>query len=50
MRLQYVDTLGKGTITVADTSAAGAFANNTNKKVILNYAPFTNCISEIIHK
>ena len=38
----------KGTITVADTSAAGASANNTNKKVIFkNCAPFTNCISEI---
>ena len=40
--------LVKGTITVDDTSAAGAAANNTNKKVILkNCAPFTNCISEI---
>ena len=40
--------LVKGTITVADTSAAGAAANNTNKKVIFkNCAPFTNCISEI---
>ena len=38
----------KGTITVADTSAADAAANNTNKKVIFkNFAPFTNCISEI---
>ena len=28
--------------------AAGAAANNTNKKVIFkNCAPFTNCISEI---
>ena len=36
------------TITVDDTSAAGAPANNINKKVIFkNYAPFTNCISEI---
>ena len=38
----------KGTITVDDTSAAGAAANNTNKKVIFkNCTPFTNCISEI---
>ena len=39
----------KGTITANDTSAAGADANNTNKKVILKncaIAPFTNCISE----
>ena len=42
--------LVKGTITVNDTSAAGAAANNTNKKVIFkNCAPFTNCISEIIN-
>ena len=40
--------LVKGTITVNNTAAAGADANNTNKKVILkNFAPFTNCISEI---
>ena len=40
--------LVKGTITVANTSTAGAAANNTNKKVIFkNCAPFTNCISEI---
>ena len=40
--------LVKGTITVDDTSVAGAAANNTNKKVIFkNCAPFTNCISEI---
>ena len=39
--------LVKGTITVNNT-AANADANNTNKKVIFkNYAPFTNCISEI---
>ena len=38
----------KGTITVNNTAAADADANNTNKKVILNNcAPFTNCISEI---
>ena len=35
-------------ITVADTSAAVAAANNTNKKVIFkNCALFTNCISKI---
>ena len=40
--------LVKGKITVADTSAAGAAANSTNKKLIFkNCAPFTNCISEI---
>ena len=40
--------LVKGKMTVADTSAAGAAANNTNKKVIFkNCAPSTNCISEI---
>ena len=38
----------KGTITVNNTTAADADANNTNKKVIFkNCAPFTNCISEI---
>ena len=38
----------KGTITVNDTAAADADANNTTKKVIFkNCAPFTNCISEI---
>ena len=38
----------KGIITVNDTAAADTDANNTNKKVIFkNYAPFTNCISEI---
>ena len=37
-----------GTITVNNTAAAGAAANNANKKVIFkNCAPFTNCISEI---
>ena len=36
----------KGTITVANTAAAGAAANNSNKKVIFkNDAPFTSCIS-----
>ena len=40
--------LVKGTITVDDTLAAGAAANNTNKKVMVkNCPPFTNCISEI---
>ena len=40
--------LVKGTIGVTNTAAAGAAANNTNKKVIFkNCAPFTNCISEI---
>ena len=38
----------KGTITVDNTAAADADANNTNKKVIFkNCAPFTNCMSEI---
>ena len=38
----------KGTITVADTSAAGAAPNHTNKKVIFkNCTAFTNCISKI---
>ena len=40
--------LVKGTITVNNTAAQGAAANNTTKKVIFkNWAPFTNCISEI---
>ena len=40
--------LGKGTISANNTAAAGADANNTNKKVIFkNCAPFTNCISAI---
>ena len=35
-------------ISVSNTAAAGAAANNTDKKVIFNNcAPFTNCISEI---
>ena len=39
--------LVKGTITVNNTAAQGAAANNINKKVIFkNCAPFTNCISE----
>ena len=40
--------LVKGTITGVNTAAAGADANNTNKKVIFkNCAPFTSCISKI---
>ena len=40
--------LVKGSITVNNTYAQGAAANNTNKKVIFKTcAPFTNCISEI---
>ena len=40
--------LVKGNITVDNTSADGAAAYNTNKKVIFkNYVPFTNCISGI---
>ena len=46
----YADAyiLVKGNITVNNTAAEGAAANNTNKKVIFkNCAPFTNCISKI---
>ena len=46
----YTDAyiLVKGNITVNNTAAAGAAANNANKKVIFkNCAPFTNCISKI---
>ena len=40
--------LVKRSITVKYTAAAGADANNTNKKLIFkNCAPFTNRISEI---
>ena len=40
--------LVEGTITVHNTAAAGANANNSDKKVIFkNCTPFTNCISEI---
>ena len=40
--------LVKGTITVNNTAAQRAGANNINRKVIFkNCAPFTNCISEI---
>ena len=39
----------RGTITVNNTAAADADANNTNKKVIFkNCAPFTNCIRLLI--
>ena len=39
--------LFKGTITANNTAAAGAAANNINRKVIFkNCAPFTNCISK----
>ena len=38
----------KGTISANNTAAAGATANNINRKIIFkNCAPFTNCISEI---
>ena len=40
--------LVKGTISVNNTAADGAAANNTNKKVLFkNCAPFINCISEV---
>ena len=40
--------LVKGNISVNNTAAAGAAANNVAKKVIFkNCAPFTNCISKI---
>ena len=40
--------LVKGNISVNNTAAAGADANNAAKKVIFkNCAPFTNCISKI---
>ena len=40
--------LVKGTITVNNTAAADADANNTNTEAIFkNCAPFTNCIREI---
>ena len=40
--------LVKGTITVNNTAAQGATANNIDRKVIIkNCAPFANCISEI---
>ena len=39
--------LVKGTISVNNTAAQGAAANNTNKVIFKNCTPFTNCISEI---
>ena len=40
--------LVKGTVTIPNATAAGVAVNNTNKKVIFkNYAPCTNCITEI---
>ena len=40
--------LVKRTITVTNAAAAGVAVNNTNKKVIYkNYAPFTDCITEV---
>ena len=43
--------VAKGNITVNNTAAEGASANNTNKKVIFkNCAPFTNCMSKINNK
>ena len=40
--------LVKGAITVPNTAATDANANNANKKVIFkNSAPFINCISKI---
>ena len=40
--------LVKRNMTVNNTAAEGATANNSNKKVIFkNCAPFTNCISKI---
>ena len=44
----YAQILVDGTVTVANTTVAGADATNTNKKAFFkNRAPFTNCISEI---
>ena len=44
----YVIILAKGNITVNDTAAADANANNINKKVIFKHCvPFTDCLSEI---
>ena len=37
----------KETITIPNIAAAGAAANNANKKIFKNCAPFSNCISEI---
>ena len=49
----YADayTLVKGTVTVPNTAAADADANNANKKVIFkNCTPFTDCINEVNNK
>ena len=45
----YCDSyiLARGTITVPNTAAAGAAVNNTNKKIFINCAPFTDCLTEI---
>ena len=44
----YIYIHVKETITIPNTAAAGATANNANKKVIFkNGAPFTDCISNI---
>ena len=41
----------KGTITVANTAAADANADNTNEKVVFkNCAPFTSSIGRISNK
>ena len=43
-----VNMLVKGNISVNNTAAADANANNTTKKLILkNFTPFTDCIIEI---
>ena len=43
--------LFKETITVPNSAAADSDPNNRNKKVTFkNYAPFTDCISEITNK
>ena len=50
MQVYYSDAyiLAKGKVTVNNTAAADADANNTNKKVIFkNCASFTECISRI---
>ena len=43
--------LVKGYITINNTAADGAAANNTNKKVIVKICPpFTSCINKLIPK
>ena len=38
----------EGTISVPNTAAVGEAVNSTNKKVIFkNFAPFTDCVTEI---